>query len=196
MRKFVTIGPPLLSDTKIAADLHLKTIPGISSMLGQLYLNKFYKTLIGKTGHMSLAAYADNHLVGIITTTQDISTTLNHLHKLFNLNIYLILFSKVITMQVSPLTIFGRIRFEKYQDKSYKKPYASIVTFCVNSNYQRRGIGSSLIRGVIKKAKEMGINRIYVDTRTTNILANKFYLKIGFRKQGHILGNVIFSKNV
>jgi len=194
MRNSTVIRQLSLSDTKNAADLHLKTIPGISSLLGKSYLNKFYQMLVKNKKHMSFAIYVDNYLRGLVTATEDILETSQELHRFFNLNSYLTLFLKIINLQISPLAIYSRVMFEKYQKKSYKKPYLSIVTLCVDPKYQRHGFGSKLIKSVLAEAKKRDKNIIYVDARADNKKANKFYLKLGFKKQRKIFGNAIFYK--
>ena len=50
----------------------------------------------------------------------------------------------------------------------------------VHPDYRRRGIGESLLRACIGKAKPKGITRIELETRADNIPSIRLYEKVGF----------------
>lgn len=196
MIKFVKIRALRLSDTTLASSIHIDTIPGISSALGESYLKNYYKTLIKNHKGVSIGAEMNNRLVGFATATEDIQEILNQMHKLITLTVCIKILRKAFTYKISPLTIFGRINFEKYQSKSYTKPYLSIVTICVDNAYQKKGIGSYLMVELLKQAKKNGLRYIYVDTRESNDKAIKFYKKFKFSEETRIYENVVFRKKL
>ena len=196
MSNSVVIRPFRIGDITFAASIHFKTITGLSTLLGQSYLRELYKTLVVNPRHVSLAVQADHHLIGFVTATEDIAETSSKLHNLLTLSSYGTLFKKIITFQISLTMFLKRLKFENHQAKSYEKPYLSIVTFCVDRAYQRKGIGSQLIHRIEKEAKKRGAFYIYVDTRQSNSAARSFYRKLGFLEETHVSGNVIFRKGV
>ena len=194
MRTSVILQPLRIIDSVAAANIHFKTMTGPSTLLGKRYLQRLYKTLAVDPRHVSLAARVDRHLVGFVTATEDIEKTASMLHSLLTLDSYRALIKKIIAFQVSPIEILKRFKFESYQAKSYRKPYLSIIAFCVDKYYQRKWIGSQLIHRMEKLAKKKGIKSIYVDTRKSNFSARNFYKKLGFFEKAQIFGNVVFCK--
>ena len=61
---------------------------------------------------------------------------------------------------------------------------AEIYNIGVGPAFQGRGIGSMLLRHFIKKSKERGVDRIWLDVRVRNSGAIKFYSDHGFLAAG------------
>ena len=59
-----------------------------------------------------------------------------------------------------------------------------IVSIAVDPMYRRRGIGTSLIREVLK----VSYGNAIVEVRESNKIAQMFYKKLGFFQSGNILG--------
>jgi len=66
----------------------------------------------------------------------------------------------------------------------YKKRHtAYIYDLCVDPKFRHKSIGSQLIKHVIGKAKSVSeIEQIYLYVNSKNLLATKFYKKLGFNK--------------
>lgn len=56
--------------------------------------------------------------------------------------------------------------------------YLQIV--CVDKNHRGQGIGSALLKNAVKRAKQEGINTLFLDVAITNYGARKLYEKHGF----------------
>jgi len=52
----------------------------------------------------------------------------------------------------------------------------------VDKAYQNKRIGSSLINYVLKSAKQMGVKKVWGDSRTSNLKAIHVLRKLGFRE--------------
>ena len=50
----------------------------------------------------------------------------------------------------------------------------------VDEKYRRRGIGSALMKEIIKQASLMGINKIRLEVKVNNKEAIRFYTRFGF----------------
>jgi len=57
--------------------------------------------------------------------------------------------------------------------------------------YQGKGCGSAAIRFLIRKTKRLGISKVYLEVRPTNIRAIHAYKHCGFRK----VKTVLYAKN-
>ncbi len=61
---------------------------------------------------------------------------------------------------------------------------ASLKTLAINPKFQREGIGTRFMRELFKKLKNEGINRIDLIVEADNVVAQKFYEKLGFQFEG------------
>ncbi|MEO0097079.1 MAG: ribosomal protein S18-alanine N-acetyltransferase [candidate division WOR-3 bacterium] len=56
-----------------------------------------------------------------------------------------------------------------------------LANISVDRNYQKKGVGTKLINEIIVIARLREIKKIYLETRVSNIGAQKFYQKLGFK---------------
>ena len=61
---------------------------------------------------------------------------------------------------------------------------AHITNIAAKSSERGRGIGSFLLSALIAKAKNMGVNEITLEVKTTNVRAIGMYIKFGFEIVG------------
>ena len=59
-----------------------------------------------------------------------------------------------------------------------------IFSLAVNPAYQKRGIGSNLLKEIINQFRNMGVLEIILEVRSDNIKAKRFYEKHGFFQFG------------
>jgi ribosomal protein S18 acetylase RimI-like enzyme len=52
----------------------------------------------------------------------------------------------------------------------------------VKPEYQRKGYGEAMTKALIKRAAELGYNKIRIDTMTTNTRAQALFSKLGFKE--------------
>lgn len=64
-----------------------------------------------------------------------------------------------------------------------------LTWFCVAPEYRGRGIGTQLLRYVIDEVRELGIQKLYVDTSSDKSYATAvtIYKRFGFREEGGLL---------
>lgn len=75
--------------------------------------------------------------------------------------------------------VIGHISLAKRNNKRYE---TQIVIG--EKEYQNKGYGAKAIQILIKKAKRLGISKIFLEVRPTNLRAIKAYEKCGFVKAG------------
>ncbi|HDI12897.1 MAG TPA: ribosomal-protein-alanine N-acetyltransferase [Hadesarchaea archaeon] len=61
-----------------------------------------------------------------------------------------------------------------------------ILAIGVDPMYRRQYIGSALMEQMINRLKEKGAKLVRLETRKSNIDAQRFYLKLGFKMVGEI----------
>ena len=66
---------------------------------------------------------------------------------------------------------------------------AELVKFYLHIDFRGTGIGRSLMDNCIKAAKDLGYNRLYIESMPQFAKAVRIYEKQGFRRIDHPLGN-------
>ena len=61
-------------------------------------------------------------------------------------------------------------------------PRAELVSVAVDPAQRQAGIASALLTSVLRRLRRRGIGRIHLIVRVTNLPAQKFYEKYGFRR--------------
>jgi len=64
---------------------------------------------------------------------------------------------------------------------------AHILNLCVKSTHHRQGLGSRMMKHLIKQAKYLKAESVYLEVRVSNIHAFDLYTKLGFVKIGERL---------
>lgn len=59
-----------------------------------------------------------------------------------------------------------------------------ITNVSVASNWRRQGVGTLLVRELIRQAGEAGVTKLYLEVRAGNQAAIELYEKLGFQKDG------------
>lgn len=57
---------------------------------------------------------------------------------------------------------------------------AHIAKVTVHEDYRRRGIGSALLRHLLDHALRLGLTRVYLEVRRSNVAAQQMYRRFGF----------------
>lgn len=61
---------------------------------------------------------------------------------------------------------------------------AHITTIAMRESYRGRGLGELLLASAILAAAEMGSDRVTLEVRVSNVVAQNLYRKYGFREEG------------
>ena len=84
--------------------------------------------------------------------------------------------NKAIFLYYNNAECVGQIRLRKYWNK-----YAYIEDIAVAKSHRKNGIGSKLISKAIAWAKSNDLCGLMLETQDTNLLACRFYSKLGFQ---------------
>ena len=90
--------------------------------------------------------------------------------------------------------IVGAMAVTMYQSEDYHSiewsqqvsddKVAVLHILAINPDYQKKGIGSEMVREAINLAKEKGMKAIRLDALATNIPAHSMYKRLGFEYRG------------
>ena len=71
----------------------------------------------------------------------------------------------------------------RYDSKSNQ---VGIILLCVKKNYQRKGLGKTLLKYCIDNCKKKGYENFYLHVAVANIPAINLYIKLGFEGVKHL----------
>jgi ribosomal-protein-alanine N-acetyltransferase len=61
---------------------------------------------------------------------------------------------------------------------------AEVLNLAVRQESRRKGIGGSLLQAVVQELCKLGVGRVYLEVRESNVEAKSFYKNHGFRVTG------------
>ncbi len=61
-----------------------------------------------------------------------------------------------------------------------------ILVMAVKTERRAAGIGSALLRAFMQQCAREGLMSVVLEVRTSNLRAQKFYVRHGFREEGHL----------
>ena len=67
----------------------------------------------------------------------------------------------------------------------YPKPIAELDELFVEEKYRRQKLGQTLLNTVLKKAKELGCHRLFIESHYDHKAAHTFYESTGFTNYGY-----------
>ena len=59
---------------------------------------------------------------------------------------------------------------------------AHLVTLAVHPSFRRKSLGSQLLKYLLKEMKQQNLDKITLEVRYSNLIAQRFYQKFGFKK--------------
>jgi len=68
---------------------------------------------------------------------------------------------------------------------------AYVYAMVVDENFRGNGYGSKLMREVIARAKDKGLNRVELDSGFQREQAHRFYQKLGFEKRAYLFSYIV-----
>jgi len=61
---------------------------------------------------------------------------------------------------------------------------AHVTNIAVHPNFRRQGVGEAIIRNLMEKAVQLGIDKMTLEVRVSNHVAQNLYRKVGFKEAG------------
>lgn len=165
-------------ELKEVAELHCKYLnDSFLSSLGSEFLRELYSRTIGLKYGACYVYKKDSKIVGFIVGT----TSTTQLFKDLIFRSWIKFAPYVIKKGITnPRAIAKAMQSILYPTKAAVDTNAELLSIVVLPEYQRKGVGIRLVEVLFKYFKRNKIHKVKVVVDKENILANKFYKKIGF----------------
>lgn len=189
----VNIRPLQEADVSRAVDIHIKAIPySINALLGKSHLADLYRAFIRAEGVCALVAVDDSgRIVGVVTGVSDPQTILRAMGRLklfVTLPIRALAHPKAVLEMV--LSIFI---------KAARHPpgvRAMLTTIAVAAESRGKGIGADLVKALEACFNRWGIREYWLETRSNNSAAYKFYKTLDFTEFSRGTRDIGFTKRL
>lgn len=166
-------------------EIHKKTIDsGFLPTLNTNFLKLLYYCFTTSPHSFIYCALDNNKIVGFIVGSINTSMVYKYFIKKYLLQSLFYLFPFIFSLKL----LFKIIEIFKYPNncKHFKLPTSEILNFCVDENYQGKGIGKILFKYLNDEFLQRNINKIKIVTGSNQISAQKFYEKLGAIKVTNI----------
>lgn len=160
-------------DIADVARLHKEFMGGFLNSLGIHFLKLFYQFIITSKSSFCVVAEVDKKIIGFVSGTTSINKFYKEFLKKNLFRVGIILFPKLLNPKFSR-KIFEALFYSRKKDLDL--PNGELLNIVVEKGYRNKGIGKKLFNELEKEFKNRNIYKFKV---ITNILACKFYEKVG-----------------
>jgi len=183
---------------KEVAYLHTSVLSyTFNSKIGTSYIEKLYELTIDNPYAYSILYLSEEKKVrGFLTATYDYHKYRRYIRNELDFKTKLRIFFQLIKQPVNIYDFGKDILFARHLERLTSSVYSTILTLGIDSSLQRKGIGTLLLRNLELHFNNKRLQKLFVDTKTFNINACKFYTKKGFKKTEKYFDNVIYSKKI
>lgn len=164
-------------DVAEAARIHLEGMPDdFLPSFGIQFLTCLYTSIIKSKSAISLGYYKNDQLVAVIIGTTNTPVFMNGILRESWIKLLPFVIKSLI---IKPFIIKSLIQTFFYGQNDSNNIPAELIVLSVDKNNRRRGIGKKLVSKLREEYIHRGIKRYKVGTLSNNIIANKFYKKVG-----------------
>lgn len=78
----------------------------------------------------------------------------------------------------------GRAYLYLLKNDLHKEPFGLLEDVYVEEKYQKKGIGTQLVKAIIKEAKKLGCYKLIATSRYSRPKVHQWYSKLGFKDRG------------
>lgn len=164
------------------AKLHKKSLEGdYLPTLGVNVLKTIYRGFLKDKKNFGYVVEEDREVIGFTTGSEDTGTMFK---KVIKKEFILLSYHVLIALIKKPSLIPNLIQTFRYNEKAKIDTKAEILSLAVREKHRGKGLGRELVIILINDFKKRGFNKLKLTVNKSNIVANKFYQKMGFKCEG------------
>ena len=158
--------------------------------LGLNVLKTIYKGLLKDKESFGYVAEENGKVIGFVTGSEN---TKNLFKKVIKQEFTPLSYYTLLALIKKPCLIKNLIQTFQYNEKVKTDANAELISIAIKEEHRGKDLGKSLTKILINDFKKRNINKIKVTVNKSNIGANKFYQRIGFK---HIETFKIYGKEM
>lgn len=169
----------------------------LNASVGTWFLTKLYQQLLKYQPNSFCFVYLqDKQVLGFISGCSDYTTLNTQMMASLSLTDKLHLGVFFICHPWKITALLHQLRFGNYLKRILPQPNSYILTLGVAAHTQGQGIGRQLMNYVKNTLLTAHQPSLYLDTKTTNTQALRFYQKNGFTVIGEQYGNTLLRADL
>jgi ribosomal protein S18 acetylase RimI-like enzyme len=178
----VEVHPVRVIDLPAIAELHRSVLEcSLNSHLGLRHLAFVYDFARRDADSVVLGAYLHDAVVGVVSATLDTGRLQRQMVSSMSARQWVGLVSRVSLHPHLLFEIMGeKARFGQPTMYDGKAVISCLTAIAVHPQYTRMGIGKALVALVDEFFRSRSCSAYRLDTRADNVVASKFYLRLGF----------------
>ncbi|MCK4887624.1 MAG: GNAT family N-acetyltransferase [Planctomycetes bacterium] len=174
------------------AGLHISGISnGFISSLGQGFVTALYEAIAEDENSFGFVAVEDGEVLGFVAFTTGLSKLYKYVALKKGLKFGFILVRKMTSLGILK-KIWSNI-FYPGKMKSLDLPDAELLSIVIAPQGRGKGLATQLVGRGFEECASRGIGKVKVLVDAANELANKLYLKCGFKLAGQIDSHGVIS---
>jgi len=171
------VTPLTAKDTRVVADLHKSTIPGFLSTLGSPFLTILYEKMAKDPNSFVLLAKSEGRIEGFVSG----SVNVRKFYKRFLINSFFQVFITLIPQFLNPSVWKKIVETLRYPLKNGDLPQAELLSIAISKKARGKGVAVRLFDSFKEEMERRRVKQFKVTVGSENLIANRFYKKVGFK---------------
>jgi glycosyltransferase involved in cell wall biosynthesis/ribosomal protein S18 acetylase RimI-like enzyme len=182
----VVVRPAREADAAAMARLHADGMPdAFLPALGQRFLTRLYRALVGDPQSVALVADSGGEVVGFATGVVSVREFYRRFARQHGPAAALAAAPRLVRPSVIR-RVLETARYPSSSSELGELPDAELLSIAVTPANRTGGTGRALADGVLLGLADLGASDIKVVVGAANHGANRFYARVGFRPAGHL----------
>lgn len=170
-------------DAAAIARLHQTSLPGaFLPRLGDAFLRRLYRSLIGDPDSVVLVAGSGRRVVGFVAGTLSV----RRFYQRFLIRQGIPAAVSALPRLVRPGTLRRLWETARHPQGARSMPDAELLAIAVQPSHRSAGLGAGLVRRLLRALGERHVVDLKVVVGTDNLGGNRFYERLGFHPIGRI----------
>jgi predicted ATP-grasp superfamily ATP-dependent carboligase/ribosomal protein S18 acetylase RimI-like enzyme len=177
---------------KEVAHLHIQGIStGFISSMGIRFVMALYAAIAQSTFSFGHVAVQDGRVVGFISFTSDLKKLFRCVCVKNGIQFFFLLAGQLVSLR-NLKRIWETLIYPKRVD-TFELPDAELLSIVVSSEYRGSGVSARLLEMGLQECRRRRIHRVKLLVAESNVPANRFYVKMGFRYIRQITNHGVLS---
>jgi glycosyltransferase involved in cell wall biosynthesis/ribosomal protein S18 acetylase RimI-like enzyme len=175
------------ADAAAMARLHTEGMPdAFLPTLGQPFLTRLYRAIAADPDAVAIVAERVDGVVGFAAGVTSVGAFYRRFARRHGPMAALAAAPRLIRPRVA-WRLLETVRYPSQVDAGNDRlPDAELLSIAVDPAWRVSGTGRALAEGVLAALADRGVGELKVVVGVANLVANRFYARVGFREAGHL----------
>lgn len=164
------------------AELHKESLEGdFLPTLGVNVLKTIYRGFLKDKGNIGYVVEEDGKVIGFTTGSENTDIMFK---KIIKKEFLPLVYHVLIALIKKPSLTHNLIQTFGYNKKAKTDTKSEVISLAVKKEYREKGLGRELSTLLMDDFRKRGFKKLKLTVNQSNIIANKFHQKMGFKHKG------------